>query len=106
MLPRCPYQPVLLLLEAYKRGWYYTELLQMVTNLHNSSLQPHDIFNQCNRLLESLLTLKASAPRRERFLLRPLIWSGASRERERLEGGEPSDNPVDGGRKVVQTKCP
>ena len=29
---------------------------------------------------------------------------GGSRELEQLEGGEPSDNPVDGGRKVVLTR--
>ena len=35
----------------------------METNLHNGSLQPHDIFNQCSRVLEIFLTLKAKAPR-------------------------------------------
>ena len=57
-------------LEAYKQGWYCTELLQLETNLQDGFLQPQDIFNQFSRVLETFLTLEATAARRRRLLLK------------------------------------
>ena len=36
-MPICIQQLLVLLLQAYKNGWYYTELLKLETNLYPSS---------------------------------------------------------------------
>ena len=87
-----------MLLQAYKQGWYYTKLLQLEINLQNGFLQPHNIFNQCSRVLETFITLKATALRRAPNLVRSQGLAAAGNWSDWREGSEVTTLWMEGGR--------